>query len=259
MRSSTYLLISLITLLINLLNCRGLDKTDTGPHDLNSEKIWYAADGNVQSCDRQPPTCQATGDPQPFVDSCVKQGFQAKSCGCFVLCSGAIKGFKLIEANQEKKASKLKDTCSASDQTVIKSVRDGRNPGTSLDRCLMSHVCNGRLGLCAGGDLATSTRLRDAARHGCADFVLAAICPAEFNDTFACPEKSVQLLSAIWTELRQKDVPTKRCIRNVVCSDRTSDCDQTSSAKAIEIKQTVDQPGCAYWLRGICAVGSQSW
>ncbi|MBM4252182.1 MAG: hypothetical protein FJ146_09445 [Deltaproteobacteria bacterium] len=255
-------MITVIILLAGITHCRGIDKSDADRSDLKAEKLWYDPSGTVQSCERQPATCPVSmGDPRLFIDTCVKQGFQAKSCGCLVLCTGVIKGLQLTDANvvQEQQQAKSKTVCAAADQGVIHDTKALRRPGTSLDRCLTSHVCHGRLGLCSGSDLATSQRLRDMARRGCADAVLSAFCPNEFHDTFACPEKSVQHLSSVWTDLKQKDDAPKRCMRHVICSDRNTGCDQVGLRQALEIKKVVDQPGCTYWLRVFCAVGSQSW
>jgi hypothetical protein len=259
MRFRTKLIAGAALLFTVLASCRGLDKNGVEHNDLASEKAWYDANGTVQRCEVQPPTCKPSGDPNPFIDSCVKQGYQAKSCGCFVLCSAAIKGFRLTEDHQAKKPAESSDRCSESDRNDIEGVRTARKQGTSLDRCIAAHVCNGKLGLCAGVDLITSTRLRDVARRGCADTVLNALCQSGFQDTFSCPDQTVQTLSSTWTELKQEDDPIKRCIREVVCSDRSSGCDPTSLRRATEIKKAIDQPGCIYWLRGFCAVGTQSW
>ena len=246
-------------LLIGLLvNCRGLDKSGTEFQDLNVEKRWYDQSGVVQNCDQPPVSCLRYNDPQAFADSCVKQGFQAKSCGCLLVCSGPIKGFALREESVAKAAVAGND-CAAADQTVIKSVTKARKLGSSLDRCLSSYVCNGKVGLCSGSDLRTASRLREAASRGCASPVLESVCPDGYQDTFQCPEKSVQLLSQVWADLQKKNDAAKKCIRNLVCSDRDSQCDSEMLKNAMSLKQAIDQPGCSYWLRAFCAIGSQAW
>ena len=151
MRFRTKLIASVALLFTVLVSCRGLDKNGVDHNDLASEKTWFDANGTAQRCEVQPPTCKPSGDPNPFIDSCVKQGFQAKSCGCFVLCSGSIKGFHLTEIQQVKNTNSPQERCSESDRSDIEGVKNARKQGTSLDRCLAAHVCNGKLGLCAGG------------------------------------------------------------------------------------------------------------
>ena len=149
--------------------------------------------------------------------------------------------------------------CVAADQTVIKTVTKARKLGSSLDRCLGSYVCNGKVGLCAGSDLRTASRLREAANRGCAAMVLDRFCPDGYQDTFQCPDKSVQSLSQVWAELQGKNGAAKKCVRNLICSDRDSECDAETLKNAMSLKQAIDQPGCSYWLRAFCAIGSQAW
>jgi hypothetical protein len=241
-----------------LANCRGLDKPGAESRDLNVEKRWYDPTGVEQNCDQPPASCPQYKDPKAFADSCVSQGFQAKSCGCLVVCSGPIKGFALLEVSTTKSTVAMND-CAAADQTVIKTVTKARKLGSSLDRCLGSYVCNGKVGLCAGSDLRTASRMREAANRGCAAMVLDSVCPDGYQDTFQCPDKSVQSLSQVWTELQGKNGAAKKCVRNLICSDRDSECDAETLKNAMSLKQAIDQPGCSYWLRAFCAIGSQAW
>ena len=257
-RVSTALVLLLpVFLLPSLSHCRSADKP--GVSDLEVDRSWYDQAGTVQSCDGAPAACTVYKDQKNFVDVCVAKGFQAKTCGCLVVCSGKIPGFGLIDDAAVAKKS-VADTCPAADQTAINAVVKARVAGSSLDRCLNSHVCNGNLGLCSGGDQAASTHMRALGRQGCSSMVLGSICPEGYQDTLTCPEPLIRSLSQTWAEFENKDGGVlKRCIRSVICSDTKTSCDDTAYHRASTLKQAVNSDGCEYWLRAFCAMGSHAW
>jgi len=249
----------LVTFLV-LIGCRSTGESRSDVADLNTEKPWYDQAGTVQSCDNLPSSCPLYPDPKGFIDTCVSRGFQAKSCGCLILCSAKLSGFGLVD-NVKSVAGQATagESCKAADEGTLAKIVKMRQPGGSLDRCLNSHVCNGNLGWCAADDRAASTKIRDLAKHGCAHSVWNTVCPNGYQDTLNCSEAAISSLSQVWSEMRHQDSTMKRCIRSLVCGEVKSDCSPNNAKRALEIKRVLNQSGCEYWLGSFCAIGSQAW
>lgn len=244
--------------------CRAANPQDPDS-DLDSapeERVWFGSDGFTGSCAAPAASCIAFKDDKDFVDLCVAKGFQAKTCGCAVLCSGKVDYLADVEtaATGAREVPVTKEgTCASDKVAFIEGAAQKRRPGGSTDRCIESHVCNGVVGSCNGADLDLSTQLRQVGRSGCEDQVVGTHCRDGFVDSLQCPESDIALLSTIWVEFRSKETTLKRCLRKVVCSDDREGCSAEHLRQAQQLKTAVDSDGCEYWLRQFCSLGGSAW
>lgn len=252
-----------VFMLAALSSCRASNPQEPDS-DLNAtteERVWYGSDGFVGACAAPATSCTSFRDDKDFVDLCVTKGFQAKTCGCAVLCSGKVDYVVASEpaAKAAEAAVASGSSCPSDKVAFIEETHQRRRPGGSTDRCVDSHVCNGVLGSCTGADLDLSTQLRQAGRAGCEDQVVGTHCRDGYVDSMQCGEADIALLSTTWTEFRSKETALKRCMRKVVCSDDRGGCSPEHLRQAQQIKAAVDRDGCEYWLRQFCSLGGSAW
>lgn len=225
-------------------------------------RLLFAADGSAAPCDAPAKSCPNFQDDKDFVDVCVDKGFQARSCGCVMRCTGKVDFVSKAPADlaaTSKPEPTPGATCSPGKSKEVDAILASRHPGGALDRCLDTHLCNGMLGGCDDDVLKTSKRLRELGRTGCEDEVVGNGCKDGFVDSLSCPESDIALLSKTWSDFRNKDVPLKRCLRKVVCSGDRGDCSAENYKQALAVKAGVDRDGCEYWLRQFCSLGGSAW
>jgi hypothetical protein len=241
--------------------CRTVNENASDSESLNESRVWYDEAGNGGSCDAPAKACPPYHDQKTFADICVAKGFQAKTCGCTLRCSGKVDvpnagGSSLAD---QKKSTAPADPCSADAHAYIAKVAETREPGTSLDRCIENYVCNGNFGWCADSDAETTAHLRALGKQGCESDVIQTLCKDGSLDSFNCPDADIKKLSKVWADLYSRDLTVKRCIRNYLCSGEKLLCKGDDLKLAQSVKESVAQSGCNYWLRMLCSIGAKSW
>lgn len=259
-------LLSLLFVVVLASRCRTVNNHDDDSEMMGApEKEWYGKDGVGAPCDGPAKACEKFDDDKNFVDVCVAKGFQAKTCGCSMRCSGRVTEVTAKAPAQDPAAAQLAadaaaKACPDDSKAFIQDTVAGRRPGSSLDRCIESHVCNGNLGWCTSDEKATTTKLRSLAGGKCEQEVYQGACKDGYVDSSQCAESNINKLSAIWAEFFNKESGAKRCIRNFICSDdKGASCVAQDLAQAKDIKKAIDADGCEYWLRVYCSIGAKAW
>lgn len=256
---------------VGTVSCRTVDGERSSDLAEVGERRWYGPDGVAAECGVADGACAAPSvDSQPFVEACVAGGYQAKLCGCVMLCTGRI-GVQTAPAPVASEAAgaaaagpvspvqpgpAAPPTCGADDQEVIAKAARSRRAGTAQDRCLEAAVCRGNFQGCEPVDLALARQLRASAARACEATLLEQICPDGYDDTLACREADVALLTEVAAELRDRGSEARRCLRGAVCADNAAGCSPAQLRRAEKAKAALERDGCEYWLRSICAVGS---
>lgn len=258
-------LLSVLAVVVLVSRCRTVNTYEDDSDMMGApEKEWYGKDGVGAPCDGPAKACEKFDDNKDFVDLCIAKGFQAKTCGCEIKCSGKItevaKAPALDPAAAQLAAQQAANACPDDAKSYIADTAASRRPGSSLDRCIESHVCQGNLGWCTADEKATTNKLRTLARGKCSEEVYNGVCKDGFVDSSQCSEGNITKLSSVWAEFFNKESGVKRCIRNFICSDdKGASCVAQDLAQAKDIKKAIDADGCEYWLRVFCSIGAKAW
>jgi hypothetical protein len=240
------------------VGCRTSRPEDAAEALEAENRPWYDASGQGAPCAAAPATCPTYKDEKGFVDACVDKGFQAKSCGCGIRCSGKI-AFKEsgLGLAGHGHTTVPEAGCTAHDRDLIQRLAPHRPPQNARDRCLDAFVCRGEDRGCSDGDGTDARRLRAMAAKDCRDDVVAGICGEGAVDSFACPDEVVRRASVEWARVDegQMAIEERRCLRNVLCSDRATGCSDAGQAAARALQHEIERSGCDYWTRRFCALG----
>jgi hypothetical protein len=248
----------LLVLALAASACRTARPEDAAEQLEAQNRLWYDSAGQGARCEPTPASCPGFKDEKAFIDACVDKGFQAKSCGCALRCSGKI-DFKAPPelALAAPGATAPEVGCTAHDRELIDRLAPHRPARNARDRCLDAYVCHGVAESCSDGDAADARRLRAMAAKACEREVVAGVCVDEAVDSFACADDVVKRASAEWTRVDEGrlDATDRRCLRNVLCNDNAGGCSDAAQASARTLKREVERPGCEYWIRKFCALG----
>ena len=253
-------LLSMMLGVIAVVGCRASNPHNT-EEDLEAadQRMWYGADGSSELCEAPAALCTNFQDSKDFIDLCVAKGFQARTCGCALRCSGKVDYVGIALTPNPPLEETPINSCPPALTKEAEDMLKANVPGGPVGRCLETHLCNGVLGNCADEELKTSKRLRELAGSGCESLVAGLVCRDGFIDSLRCPESNIALLSNTWAEFRSKDVVAKRCIHNFVCSGDPGSCNAAYLPQAQAIKKAVNHDGCDYWLLKFCSLGGSEW
>lgn len=251
----------MLSLMAVLLGCliQGCRTTDDGRDDLSmaADNPWYDADGNASECAATPKACPSFDDNKEFVDKCVATGFQAKTCGCGIRCSG-----KVAMPERKKQlaaAAGNQPACPEAQMRFIDQILKSSRQSFEGYKCATSHICSGHTVHCKASVKDSSAKVRQYAGQHCRAEVLERFCPDQFVDSLACPEGRIAQLSAGWLDVFKKSsVQVKQCYQNVLCNSTSAKCSPGLLLKAKELQEAVEADGCEYWLQNFCSVGSIS-
>ena len=84
-------LLSVLAVVVFVSRCRTVNNHEDESDTMGApEREWYGKDGRGAPCDGPAKACEKFEDNKDFVDLCIAKGFQAKTCGCEIKCSGKV-------------------------------------------------------------------------------------------------------------------------------------------------------------------------
>ena len=256
MRRSPFKLVAMLTVFaatLSLSHCRATNpQQEAELASTEEEKPWFDMYGDQVSCEVPKGGCTSNTYDVTYVDLCVSKGFQAKTCGCTAACSGKV----LTKPKVAAKVPGAKD----SDPTVCPEAgRAAAQATTKLNggtaRCVRQFVCNGDPTDCSTEARATAINLRTLMRGTCHDEVLATVCNGSAKDTLTCGDKQIEALAAFYAKaFVNNDAPARRCVRESLCNQTKSGCNDADAKAIPAAKAALDEQGCHYWFSTLCSI-----
>jgi hypothetical protein len=240
--------------------CRATDPSRADSDlDALADKPWFDYAGKAATCDSPASQCDKFDDDKDFIDKCVAAGYQAKTCGCAIRCSGKI----AMPPRPQTTAAGSTETagCPEASVRLMDDVVAAMGRSNNAFKCATGHICAGHTVYCAGALKESTVKIRRFAARRCRDVALERFCPDQFVESLGCQEADIDRLSAGWKAAFQGDAAVsadiRRCYQGLLCNGVASKCDAKGLERARSLKTTLEKDGCEYWLKNFCSLGNQ--
>lgn len=256
-REDRMIRLPLIFLTFFLLQCRA-DMADDDTR-LVASHDWVNLYGESGSCEAPPETCTKVDNDKKFIEACVAAGFQAKTCGCSVKCSGLIDFKRPRPVDIQNAPADDTSACSMDDRSYLQQIKSTLGKTRELADCINGHVCLGHTIYCTQTDSEVSYHIRSLGKANCEAEVSAALCSSGRVDSWECPDPTVETLSREWTaSFQEDDKPLRQCFQGLICNGDESRCSDSLRVRARSIKKALEDSRCRYWYESFCRLGSDT-